>query len=93
MEKRKKCIFWQNSFFCIFEQKKLFSILCVKTSRESSVIAEILQFIEWVEKPNKSAVIWKNLTTSRSEWLLFCDNEYYNRYNGNKFSITMSYHY
>ena len=46
-------------FFCIFELKKLFSIMCVKISRESSVNAEILQFIEWMEKPNKSTVICK----------------------------------
>ena len=67
--------------------------MCVKISRESSVIAEISLFIEWMEKPNKSTVIWKNLTTARSEWLLFCDNENYNRHNGNKISITMRNHY
>ena len=66
--------------------------MCVKISRESSVIAEISLFIEWMEKPDKSTVIWKNLTTSRSE-CLFCDNENYNRHNGNKFSITMRNHY
>ena len=25
-----------------------------------------------MEKPNKATVIWKKLTTLRSEWLLFC---------------------